>query len=130
MRESTIYGRWSTNGYDFHVELQNTTADAMCAEVIFLPNTGDTFGPPWAGGVTVVPLTVPAFGAVKTVLANNTLVGPDKRGTLRIGACGSPNTNLMPSGLNVSTYAFSPSINQYLYYFTNTANNGATSNSW
>jgi hypothetical protein len=129
VRESTIYGRWTTNGYDFHVELQNTTADAMCAEIILLPNSGNTFTPPWSGAVTTQTLTVPAFGANKAVFANGTLVGADKRGTLRIGACGTP-VNLMPSGLNVSTYAFSPGINQYLYFFTNTANNGATSNSW
>ncbi len=34
VRESTIYGRWTTNGYDFHVELQNTTADSMCIYVL------------------------------------------------------------------------------------------------
>jgi hypothetical protein len=37
---------------------------------------------------------------------------------------------LMPGGLNVSTYAFSPGINQYLYFYTNAANNGATSSNW
>jgi len=129
VRESTIYGRWTTNGYDFHVELQNTTADTMCAEVILLPNAGDSYAGTWSGAVTTQTLTVPAFGANKTVFLNGTLVGADKRGTLRIGACGAP-VNLMPSGLNVSTYAFSPGINQYLYFFTNAANNGATSNSW
>ena len=36
----------------------------------------------------------------------------------------------MPSGLHVSTYAFNPGIGQYLYFFANAANNGATSNSW
>jgi hypothetical protein len=129
VRESTIYGRWTTNGYDFHVELQNTTADSMCAEIIFLPNTGDSYAGTWSGGLTVLQLTIPPFGANKTVFPNSTLVGPDNKGALRIGACAAP-TNLVPSGLHVSTYAYNPVTDKFLYFFTNTANNGATSNSW
>lgn len=129
VRESTIYGRWTTNGYDFHVELQNTTADSMCAEIIFLPNTGDSYAGTWSGGLTVLQLTIPPFGANKTLFANSTLVGPDNKGSLRIGACAAP-TNLVPSALHVSTYAYNPVTDKFLYFFTNTANNGATSNSW
>ena len=131
VRESTIYGRWTTNGYDFHVELQNTTADSMCAEIIFLPNTGDSYAGTWSGGLTVLQLTIPPFGASKTVFANATPVGAanDTKGSLRIGACAAP-TNLVPSGLHVSTYAYNPVTDKFLYFFTNTANNGATSNSW
>ena len=129
VRESTIYGRWTSNGYDFHVELENTTADAMCAEIIFLPNTGDSYAGTWSGGLTTTTLTIPPFGANKYVLAGGTLVGPDNKGTLRIGACAAP-TNLVPSGLHVSTYAYNPVTDKFLYFFTNPANNGATSNSW
>jgi len=129
VRESTIYGRWTTNGYDFHVELENTTADAMCAEVIFLPNTGDSYAGTWSGGLTTLQLTIPPFGANKTVFANGTLVGPDNKGTLRIGACPSP-TNFVPTALHVSTYAYNPVTDKFLYFFTNAANNGAASNSW
>ena len=56
-------------------------------------------------------------------------MGPDNKGTLRIGACAVP-TNLVPSGLHVSTYAYNPVTDKFLYFFTNPANNGATSNSW
>ncbi len=129
VRESTLYGRWTTNGYDFHVELQNTTAESMCAQVLFLPNSGNSYAGTWSGSLTTQTLTIPPFGANKYVLPNGTAVGPDLRGTLRISACSSP-VNLMPSGLHVSTYAFSPGINQYLYFFATPANNGATSNSW
>jgi hypothetical protein len=129
VRESTIYGRWTSNGYDFHVELENTTADSMCAEIIFLPNTGDSYAGTWSGGLTTTTLTIPPFGANKYVLPGGTLVGPDNKGTLRIGACAVP-TNLVPSGLHVSTYAYNPVTDKFLYFFTNPANNGATSNSW
>ena len=90
VRESTIYGRWTTNGYDFHVELENTSADSMCAEVMLLPNAGDSTRGRGAGAVTTQQLTIPAFGANKLVFANGTLGGADNRGTLRIGACSSP----------------------------------------
>ncbi len=129
VRESTIYGRWTTNGYDFHVELENTTTDSMCAEVMLLPNSGNSYAGTWSGAVTTQTLTIPPFGANKMVFPNGTLVGSDLRGPLRIGACSNP-VNLMPSGLHVSTYAFSPGIKQYLYFFTTAANNGAASNSW
>ncbi len=129
VRESTIYGRWTTNGYDFHVELENTTADSVCAELVFLPNTGDSYSGTWSGGLMVMTLLIPPFGADKRVLTNGTLVGPDNKGTLRIGACPTP-VNLVPSGLHVSTYAYNPVTDKFLYFFTNTANNGATSNSW
>ena len=129
VRESTIYGRWTTNGYDFHVELENTTADAMCAEVIFLPNAGESYSGTWSGGLTTLQLTIPPFGANKTVFANGTLVHADNKGTLRIGACASP-TNFVPTALHVSTYAYNPVTDKFLYFFTNAANNGATANSW
>jgi hypothetical protein len=130
VRESTIYGRWTTNGYDFHVELQNTTADSVCAQIMFLPNAGNTYaGGVWSGGVTVLPLTIPPFGATKTVFANGTLVGTDNKGTLRLGACPGP-ANFVPSSLQVSTYAYNPVTDKFLYFFTNPANNGATGNSW
>ncbi len=89
VRESTIYGRWTTNGYDFHVELENTTADALCAQILFLPNAGDSYSGTWSGGLMQTTLTIPAFGANKFVFPNGTLVGAlnDNKGTLRIGAC-------------------------------------------
>ena len=131
VRESTIYGRWTTNGYDFHVELENTTADALCAQILFLPNAGDSYSGTWSGGLMQTTLTIPAFGANKFVFPNGTLVGAlnDNKGTLRIGACATP-VNFVPSALHVSTYAYNPVTDKFLYFFTNTANNGATSNSW
>ena len=129
VRESTIYGRWTTNGYDFHVELENTSADAVCAEIVFYPNAGDTFSGTWSGGLLIQPpVNIPPFGANKIVLPNGTLVAGDVKGTMRIGACGT--ANLVPSALHVSTYGYNPVTDKFLYFFTNTANNGATSNSW
>ena len=47
---------------------------------------------------------------------------------MRIGACGT--ANLVPGALHVSTYAYNPVTDKFLYFFTNAANNGATANSW
>ena len=135
VRESTIYSRWTTNGYDFHVELQNTTADSICVQVALYPGSGDAYGVSWSGGLfTSLPLTIPPFGAVKTVVNNGTVVGtggpPDSlRGTMRVGACTNP-VNFVPGAVHVSTFAYNPLTDKFLYFFVNTANNGATSNSW
>ena len=39
-REATAYGRWIINGFDYHVEVENTTGDAMCVEVSRYPASG------------------------------------------------------------------------------------------
>ncbi len=131
-REATIYGRWLTAGYDYHVEIQNTTGDAMCVEVARYPASGLTYapGPGWSGSIASFTLTVPAFGAVKPApMPNGSLVGTDSEGTLRINACASP-TNLITGALHVSTYAFDAVGNRYVYFFTSTANEGKTRSSW
>lgn len=130
IRESTIYARWSTTGYDFHVELQNTTADSMCAEVVLNPDTGYS----WNGSTWTVPasihaeqLIVPAMGAIKTIVGIATPSGGKFRGTMRINDCGTG--ELVPGALNVSSYAFNPNTNVYLFYTPNKANQGGQ-NSW
>ena len=82
---------------------------------------------------TSVPLTIPPFGAVKTVVSNGTVVGtggrPTACGQMRVGACNNP-VNFVPGAVHVSTFAYNPATDKFLYFFVNTANNGATSNSW
>ena len=48
---------------------------------------------------------------------------------MRVGACNSP-VNFVPGAVHVSTFAYNPATDKFLYFFVNTANNGATSNSW
>jgi hypothetical protein len=132
VREATIYGRWLTAGYDYYVEVENTTADAMCVEVARYPASGllYTLGSGWTGPVETFTLTVPTFGAAMQVIPTGNLVGTDSEGSLRINACASP-TNLIPGGLRVTTYAFDPVANQsYIYFFTTTANEGKTRSTW
>jgi hypothetical protein len=117
VRESTIYGRWTTNGYDFHVEVQNTTAQAQCVQVIYYPNSGLTYsGSAWSGSVDGTSLNIPPFGAAKVVRANGTLVGSDNKGPLRIGACPGSPMNLTPGAIQVNTLGFSSTLNQFLPY--------------
>ena len=130
VRETTIYGRWTTNGYDFHVELQNTSATDMCAWVEAYPNSGTVYNGA-APHLNIV--NIPAYGANKIVIPNGTLVGTDNRGTLRINTC--PNflseaPTFTTGALHVSTYAFNPVTKQYLYFFPWTANNGNNGNSF
>ena len=125
-RESTIYGRWTTNGYDFHAELQNTTGQPVCAEVNLYPNSGTIYN---GTSPHSSQLTIPAYGANKVVIPNGTQVAGDNRGALRIHACFG-NVNLNTGALLVSTYAYNPVTDKLLYFFPTTANNGANSNSW
>jgi hypothetical protein len=129
-RESTIYARWTTNGYDFHIEVQNTTQDAMCVQANLYPDTGITYGGTWSGAPTPYTLNVPPFGAVKTLIASGTAVGGTLKGTMRLSACPSANTNFVPDALHVSAYAYNTATGQYLYFFAKDANGGAAGNSW
>ncbi len=129
-RESTIYGRWLTAGYDYHVEVENTTGDAMCVEVARYPASGLTYtaGPGWSGSIASFQLNVPAFGAVKQVIAKGSAVGRIPRARCGSNACAAP-TNVMAGGLHVSTYAFDSVADRYIYFFTGTANEGKTRSS-
>ena len=74
-------------------------------------------------------MTVPAFGAVKQVIPNGSLVGDGRRGNAADQRLRSP-TNLIPGALHVSTYAFDTVGNRYIYFFTSTANEGKTRSTW
>jgi len=125
VREATVYGRWTTNGYDFHVEVQNTTSQQVCAQVIFYPNSGLTYsGGVWSGpDLGYAYLEIPPFGANKYVVPKGTLVGTDNRGSLRVGDCGLGEA-LVTGGIHVNTLGFNPTINQFLPYSTTQSNNG------
>ena len=127
VRESTVYGRWTTNGYDFHVEAQNTTTDSICVQVALYPNAGFAY----TAGAWVVPapgfpfttsMTIPPMGANKVIIANGTTSVGELRGTLRIHDCGSG--QLVAGGVHLSTYAYNPVTDKFLYFFTTTSNNG------
>lgn len=125
VRESTVYGRWTTNNYDFHVEVQNTTAKSVCAQIIFYPNSGLTYsGGVWSGPLAVAVLTIPPFGANKYVLPDGTLVGTDKRGTLRVGACFT-SVDLNSAAIQVNTLGYSQALQQFLPYSTVQPNAGS-----
>jgi hypothetical protein len=130
VRESTIYGRWTTNGYDFHVELQNTTADSTCVQIVLNPGTGYVYsGGAWsvAGAIVSTQVPVPPMGAIKTVFANGTLSGGDNKGTMRLTDCGTG--ELVPNGIQVSSFGFNPVTNVF-YYTTPTRANQGGQNTW
>jgi hypothetical protein len=124
-REATIYGRWTTAGYDYHVEIENTTTDSICVEVTRYPKSGLTYSTSWSGTIAPFSLTVPPLGAVKTVITKNSAVGADTEGTFRIGACAVP-LNFVAGAVHVSSYAFDSVTNRYVFFFTTPANDGKT----
>ena len=126
VRESTLYGRWTTNGYDFHVELQNTSTDPVCVELDFYPGTG-VVGP--TGNIFATVLTVPPKGAAKYVRPNASTAGGDNKGTLRVHDCG--NGHFVPGTIQLNTYAYNPVTTNFIPYSSSSSvNNGSTANSW
>jgi hypothetical protein len=131
VRESTLYGRWTTNGYDFRVVVDNRGVDSTCAELLFFPQAGATHdGSVWSGAMVSATLTVPPFGSREYVLANGTLVGSDNKGAVRIGACGTPLaphvTDFVAGSVHVTTYAYNPVTGKHLYFFPAVANDATT----
>ncbi len=126
-REATVYGRWLTAGYDYHVEIENTTGDPMCVEVCRYASLGLVHVPGygWQGPMDSFTMTVPPFGAKKHVVPAGSLVGGYGDGPMRISACASP-TNLVPGALHVSTYAVDPVSGRFIHFFPSTANEGKT----
>jgi hypothetical protein len=121
MRESTIYSRWTVNGYDMHVELQNTGANTANAQVCLY---GD------AGGGDILacsPFDIPGHGSTKIVYPSLS-ISPN-RGGLRVGA--SPiGTVFVPGQVNLQTYAFNTGTGTYLFFTPEKINDGRTANSW
>jgi hypothetical protein len=134
VRESTLYGRWTTNGYDFHLELDNTSADAICVRALFYRDSGYTFsGSGWgdaSGNLSSQDISVPANGSTKIVLASGTPVGASVRGTLRLLGCPGTGFNYVPGTVHVSTYAFNPVTSVYLFFYNWQGHNGSAGNSW
>lgn len=115
--EATIYGRWTTNTYDFHIEMQNTTGQSVCAQIWLYGNSGLTYSAgSWGGPIEWLgDFTIPAYGANKTIVPSGHLVGTDNRGTWRIHACAGGPQNFTPGALNVSAYGFNPVTKQFLF---------------
>ncbi len=125
IRESTLYGRWTTNGYDFHVEVQNTTTDSILIELDFYPGTGTT---PPTGTTFSTCLTIPPMGAAKYVRPNGSTVNGDNKGSLRVHSCLE---EFVAGSVVVNNYAYNPVTNQFIPFAApQPINGGNSSNSW
>jgi len=121
LRETTIYSRWSTNGYNMYVALQNTSGQPAEVAVMLLDDAGGPFPVP----VQTSNVSLPAYGSTQLVFPAGSLT--PNRGTLRVLA-GPPTFALMPGQVNVQAYAFNPAAGTYLFFNTERMNDGATSN--
>jgi hypothetical protein len=123
MRESTIYSRWTVNGYDMHVELQNNSAEEADAQVCLYGDAG--------GGDPVQVCSsfqIPGHGSTKIVYPHNG-INPN-RGGLRVGAAASTTAVFVPGQVNLQTYAYNTGPGTYLFFTPQRANDGSTANSW
>ena len=116
VRENTIAGRWSTNGYNMFVALQNLAASPVLGFVLYYP----------AGASSVTDLVhtdefiLNPYGSVQFVQSSGTL--SSGRGLCRV---------VIQSGtdVNVQMYAFSPTANNFNAFTTEKPNHGGP-NSW
>jgi hypothetical protein len=129
VRESSHYGRWTTNGYDFHFELQNTSFEQFCVAIVFFGDTGLSYSGTWSGVFERMDLELPQFGASKGILRSGTTVNAATSGTFRLQAC-EGGLYYLPESVHVSTYAHNPATGKFLYFFPTPANNGAAGNSF
>ena len=139
VRDATLFGRWTTNGYNFHIEFDNTTTDAVCVQALLYREAGYAFPADYnaAGTIGRYQLTVPPNGSIKTVVPIGTTVPAGSppstatlRGTLRIVGCPQTGSNFVPGVVHVSTYAFNPATNVYLFFYNWPSHNGSGANSW
>ncbi len=133
VRDATLFGRWTTNGYEFHIEFDNTTADPVCAQALLYRESGYAFSAGWgnaAGNLGRYQLLIPPNGSIKTVVPDGLAVGGTNRGTLRIVGCPASDSNFVPGAVHVSTYAFNPVTHVYLFFYNWQSHNGSGANSW
>ena len=115
VRENDVIGRWSTNGYNMFVALQNATASLVSGFVFYYPST--------ATGVTGVFLdnfNIQPYGSVQ--LVHNSGTFSSERGLCRVALING-------TDVNVQMYAFSPSANNFNVFTTEKPNHGGQ-NSW
>jgi hypothetical protein len=121
LRESTIFSRWTVNGYDMHIELQNTTADQADVQVCLFGDTGGS-GTPVVGCDS---LAIPGWGSAKLVKPAGSIA--PNRGTLRVIGS-TAGGNYVPGQINLQTYAYNPAVGNYLFFVSEKVNDGRGAN--
>ena len=119
LRESTIYSRWTTNGYNMYIALQNTSVSGANLTVMLLSDAPSY--PPTP--VVSQNVTVGGFGSAQLVFLAGSL--SPNRGTVRVLA-GPPNFLFVPGQITVQAYGFNPTTNTYLPFQTERVNDGKT----
>jgi hypothetical protein len=112
VRETTVYSRWTVNGYNMFIPLHNTGAFTIRGVVLYYPESASAD----VGAADFVAFDNFALGArSSTQLVRNSGSLPPNRGTLRVLLVfASP-----PGGgthLHMQTYAFNTAAGQYLFF--------------
>ena len=116
VRENTIAGRWSTNGYNMFVGLQNLTAKVVYGFVLYYPTNAFSV----THLVLMESFTLDPYASVQFVQSSGTL--SSGRGLCRV-------VILSGTDLNGQMYAYSPTANNFNVFTTEKPNHGG-SNSW
>lgn len=120
MRETTIYGRYSVNGYNMFVAVHNPSATPVAGFVVYWPeNTTTNTSSNYVGFES---FSLPGYGSTQFTRSAGAFAAPGNRGQVRV---------YMTSGtdVHVQLYAFNPTANNYLFFQPSRAN-GGNGNSW
>ncbi len=124
VRETTVYSRWTTNGYNMYVALHNSNASQINGVALYYPENGATDNAPNSfNGFNNFQLG--ARSSTQFVRASGS-TGPTLRGQMRILLFFSG----LPGGthVHVQTYAYNTAAGQYLMFTPEHIN--WQSNSW
>lgn len=120
VRENTIYGRYTVNGYNMYVAIHNPSSTPVSGFVLYFPenatNTATSFGS------TYDTFDVGGYGSVQFSRPADSLAAPANRGQVRI-------YTWRGSDVHVQLYAFNSGANNYLFFTPQRTNNG-NGNSW
>lgn len=114
MRETTVYSRWTVNGYNMYVPVHNPSQTTVSGCVVYYQEGTTGTGPSTYVGADC--FTLGGWGSTQFV-HNNGAFTPNK-GQLRV---------VMNKGtdLQIQTYAFNPATGNYLIFFPERLNHGS-----
>ncbi len=116
VRENNIVGRWSTNGYNMFVALQNSSAGTAGGYVLYYPSSAAGAG----DFVAFDSFSLMPYGSVQFTRPAGAL--SSGRGLCRVAVFDG-------TDVNVQMYAFSPGANNFNFFATEKPNHGGQ-NSW
>jgi hypothetical protein len=119
MRETTVYGRYTVNGYNMYVAVHNPSAEPVAGWVLYWPENATNTSTGYAGFES---FSLTGYGSTQFVRAAGAFTAPGNRGQVRIYMTSGTDVHVQLCALNTGS-------NNYLFFTPSRTNNGS-GNSW